>query len=46
MSSPHYLVYRLHVDLRRQASALCRPHCVVRSDTSDCARSAGQARQV
>ncbi|HTA10364.1 MAG TPA: putative leader peptide [Streptosporangiaceae bacterium] len=25
MSSPHYLVYRLHVDLRRQASALCRP---------------------
>ncbi|WP_428831222.1 putative leader peptide [Actinomadura chokoriensis] len=25
MSSPHPLVARLHVDLRRQASALCRP---------------------
>jgi len=25
MSSSQDLVYRLHVDLRRQASALCRP---------------------
>jgi hypothetical protein len=25
MRTSHLLVYRLHVDLRRQASALCRP---------------------